>query len=791
MYKILLSECGEKAYQTAALAFQEMYEKVTGDVLPIITEADSESDLIVIGSDAVNDFTAQAFACNWIDSFDIRYGTDDYALRSVEANEHTYLFLAGGRGRSTLYAVYDYFERVAGCHYYWDGDVIVHHDQLPLGGLRVTERPRFAYRGLRYFAHRGLHRFQAEHWSLQDWQREIDWMVKRRLNYFMLRIGMDDLYQRAFPDVVSYPNATERLPEAAEEGFDDRTLFWSLEYRGILRQKLLAYAFDRDLIHSEDCGTMTHWYSRTPVEYLEKKRPKLLNQATSGYAENTGLCWDPRVRENMDNYFKLTETYVEQFGKPELFHTIGLAERLIFEDRGQNMNMKLFTYRRILQHVHEKYPAAKTMIASWDFIGWWYPEEVQKLMREFDPERTIILDYTSEHDDPDRCFTNWGVVGKFPWIFGIFHAYEAQNCLRGMYDVTKERMEIAKQDPFCKGMIFWPELSHSDPLVLEYLARNAWQPDQLTIEPLAESFCMERYGAYGPQMNQAWQAYLPLIKLVGWGHYSRRTPDDPDYVKYCHSWHDHRSTLVDILNGWDRAVLNDEETVRDRITDEGKNQLEANRARWTRLIGQARPYRQNLSDTLRALYTLPDEALDNPFVKRDVMDLAHSLLEQITHYGMLRLALACGRFEEGEDNGAQILAQCEAIYRTSEVIGRLLACHEDYSMNATMDGLKRVSPVNTMFETTLKHNLVNGYCRQASYEPWNYLFLDEQRVYFGWVRRNVEANRCGEWARDTREMGRALYQAFMDKPLEEMRPHGGDLKALLREAEAAVLQITI
>ena len=26
---------------------------------------------------------------------------------------------------------------------------------------------------LRYFAHRGLKRFQAEHWSLADWQREI------------------------------------------------------------------------------------------------------------------------------------------------------------------------------------------------------------------------------------------------------------------------------------------------------------------------------------------------------------------------------------------------------------------------------------------------------------------------------------------------------------------------------------------------------------------------------------------------------------------------------------------
>lgn len=776
MYKILLPECGEKAYKTAALAFQNMYYQVTGVTLPLISEPDLNSDLIVIGSDAVNDFTAQAFAEGWIDSFGIRYGTDDYAIYSARQNGHTFLFLAGGRGRSTLYAVYDYFERAAGCHYYWDGDVIPHHDVLPLTGFHITEKPRFEYRGLRYFAHRGLHRYQAEHWSLDDWKQEIDWMVKRRLNYFMLRIGMDDLFQRTFPETVSYPSATQRLPEAEKEGYDDRTLFWSLEYRGVLRKKLLDYAFERDLIHSEDCGTMTHWYSRTPLEYLDKIQPKLLGQESPGYNERTGLCWDPRVRENMDAYFKLTETYVEQFGKPELFHTIGLAERTIFEDRRQNMNLKLLTYRRILQRIHEKYPTAKTLIASWDFIGWWQSDEVERLIQEFDPERTIILDYTSEHDDPACAFPSWNIMGKFPWIFGIFHAYEAQNCLRGPYDITKSRLMAARRDPFCKGMIFWPELSHSDPLILEYLTRNAWAPEQLDIEPLAESFCMERYGLFGAQMNHAWQAYLPLIKLVGWGSYSRRTSDDPDYVKYCHNWHDNRSTLVDILNEWDKYVLPEKE----------EPLLHANRERWEHIIALARPHRSRIHATLEALYALSEDSLENAFVRRDVMDLAHSLLEQITHYGMLYLALQCARFADGADNGEVILRQCHAVYAVSEIIASLLACHEDYSMNATLDGLKAAAPVNPIYETTLKHNLVNGYCRQAAYEPWKFLYLDEQKVYFDWINRQITQNVRGIWSRDTAKQRAALYQTFMDRPLATMRPQCGDIKALLRQADDAI-----
>ena len=98
---------------------------------------------------------------------------------------------------------------------------------------RMTGRPDPAPFRTRLFAHRGLHRLQAEHWSLEDWKREIDWIVKRRMDYFMLRTGMDDLFQRAFPDVCPYPDASKPQP-GMYKGYNDRTLFWSLQFRGKL-----------------------------------------------------------------------------------------------------------------------------------------------------------------------------------------------------------------------------------------------------------------------------------------------------------------------------------------------------------------------------------------------------------------------------------------------------------------------------------------------------------------------------------------------------------------------------
>ena len=143
MLSIIKAETTEKAYDAAAEAFASMWEKVTGTKPAIVSEDDGKSDLAVIGSDAVNDVTARFFAEDRIDTLSIRYGTDDYAVYSVELDGRNALVLAGGRGRSTLYAVYDYFERAAGCHYYWDGDVIPHHDTLPLDGFHVAESPRF------------------------------------------------------------------------------------------------------------------------------------------------------------------------------------------------------------------------------------------------------------------------------------------------------------------------------------------------------------------------------------------------------------------------------------------------------------------------------------------------------------------------------------------------------------------------------------------------------------------------------------------------------------------------
>ena len=749
------------AYTVAAEAFRGLWKAVTGEALPIGTDW-GEGPCVLIGADDVLPAAANLLRDRAVDTLGIRYGTDDYCIRSAAYNGQSVLLLAGGRGRSTLYAVYDYFARAAGVRYYWDGDAVPQHDALPLEGWAVQERPRFDYRGLRYFAHRSLARFQAEHWGLADWKREIDWMCKRRLNYFMLRIGHDDVFQRAFPELVPYPDPNAPCPEYDPDsmpGYDDRTVFWSLEYRSKLRKMVLDYAFERDLIHSEDCGTMTHWYSRTPKAYLDAVKPEFVPQTTAGYRQPTGLVWDIRKSENLDRYFKLTEAYVENYGRPELFHTIGLAERMCYEDRTDNLRLKLFTYRQIARRLRDRWPDSKLLIASWDFVMYWKPDEVRKLVDELDPERTLILDYTSENPPEDTCFKAWGFWKRFPWIFGIFHAYESEADMRGDYALIDRRLRDAAEDPYCRGMILWPELSHSDTLMLEYFTDNAWSPRARDVHALIADLCRGRYGADAGYMNGVWEDFFPLLRLTAWSH----RPGNPLFGTNQEHLYNLLGQRFVMLRGFeDEQVLRYEEALRF-------------------FLSQAGPLDAAFPQVLSELAALSDAQLENPFLRRDAIDLARALVRRRINSGLERLEIVIRDSAAGRGDLTSVATRCDALLALVRGLGELLACSEEFSLAASLSRLSEEAPVNPCFEKTLRRNASCGYCRTQIAELFPGLYLPAMERYFDFLRALPADPRTAErpdWA----GLDKSLMQAFIDAPLPQLsaRPLRAVLADLVR-----------
>ena len=686
--------CHGQAYQVAGQELQKYWNQITGQTLEIVNQSNGEDSYLVIGSDAVNPFVRQLIERKVIRDFPLKTASDEFRLLTVKDGARTHLILAGGRGRATLYAVYCFLETRGGCRWFWDGDVVPHQDAIDITGLDVTETPRFYYRGTRYFAHRGLHRFQAEHWSLDDWKQEIDWLVKKRQNVFMLRIGMDDVFQKAFPDIVDYPDPSKPLPEALS-GYDNRSLFWSLQYRGQLRKALLQYAFDRDLMHPEDFGTMSHWYSRTPHQFLDAVKPEFLPNFT-GHGHPTALVWDVRQDKYLDYYWKLTQAHIDNYGKPELFHTIGPAERRCYKDREDNLRMKLYVYRRLIDNLRQHYPDAPLLLAGWDFYCTWQPQEVREFTNQLDPNRSILWDYEADAKS-DRNFTNWDVIGKFPYTFGIFQAYEAAMDIRGNYPLIEQRMKQVGNDPFCRGYILWPENSHSDIFLLNYFTANSWKPGETTDELLVE-FCRDRYGAQAEELLAIWRDVLPISQMLDWsGNF----------------WFQVFNTMNGKVKPQDAATWRN--ASRDQIP--------------------------RLQNAPQVLTRLAEVEWKTPFVYRDSIDLARTTIDRQLTCARVTLFAAMNDWREGKITAEQARAKVNAYYELAEAMRDTLALHSDYSIYETVEGMNAVEPiVNQDFDHVILDNASCTYCQSHQYELMQTWYMPCIKTICDWANDRLDRN---------------------------------------------------
>ncbi|MDD2709292.1 MAG: alpha-N-acetylglucosaminidase TIM-barrel domain-containing protein [Verrucomicrobiae bacterium] len=763
---VVIPEGGEKAYAIAGEVFAGMWEKITG-VKPALQAAGqcrAKGPLVVIGSDAVNALAQSLVVRGKIREFAIRYGTDDYHILSMRDGQRPVLLLAGGCGRSTLYAVYDFFKRRAKVSYFWDGDVAPQLKTIRLDGCDFRERPRFAWRGLRYFAHRGLSRFQAEHWNLDDWKKEIDWLLKKRLNIFMLRIGIDDLFQRAFPESCPYPPNDGPDPDAVPRSYEDRTSLWPLKYRGELRQQVLQYAFDRGLIHPEDVGTITHWYSHTPSSFY-KNNPNfpVLGQNTEGYDTVTGRVWDIHDERTWQAYWRLTQTHLREFGQPRLFHTIGLAERKFGRTDEENLKIKLFAYRKIQSLLRRHYPDAPLLIASWDFIVYWKNAEVRQLLRQFDPEKTVVLDYTADHAGR-KPYKDWGLYKHFPWIFGMFHAFAPNSEISGDYKMLAERLSEAAADPYCRGMVLWSELSHGDTFLLEYLASNSWRPQKLSLKDLIRSYCGTRYPAKARlRMGRVWDA---LFAIAGFSRFNVHFLD---------------ATKSFVFEPHFRILTSDAycDLTRKRMECFGS----AYRAARGNLPQSALVFK-SLADLTFALY-------DDPFWRRDAIDIARTVLNQVLRWTMVRLALELDAWRKDRTRAVRIRSLRGQATATLRLLGEVLSQHEDYSLHASLERLSQTTSINPHSEQTLKGNAENPYCRTYVYELLQHAYLPEFDVYFSWIDERLKSGGAREWRRPKlfAEKQREIQDHFYATPLHEMAPVGERTAASLKLLFAKIAKL--
>jgi len=721
----------DRAVRVAADAFAACHEKVTGFRPAVDIEETGAGPFVRVSTDATA-FTGE---------------TDAYRIRST-ANG---LELVGRNGRSAIYAVYDFFRRRCKAAYFWDGDVFEKTSAIDFAGLDVVEQSRFEYRACQYFAHRGLTRFNAEHWGFEDWKKEIDWALKNRLNVVRLCLGIEDLFQRAFPDIVPYPDpAATQETDSKKSGYDQRTPFWSLEYRSLLRRAVFAYAMERGLSLPVEFGPQTHWYARTPKEFLEKRKPAFMPQIDERYSQPSGLMWDCRQKEWFDAYFRLSEAAIDTYGYSGLLFNPGFDERTVYSNRADNVRLKIDMLKRFNDEATRRHPDAKLLMEGWDFYLCWKPDEMRELTETLDPKTTVIWDFMADADGmrcypwipEDNNFTQWGVTNRFPYVFGYTLAHERGLDIRCNYDRIREREAAMRSDPMCKGYCLWPENSHTDIFAWRYFTDNCWNLSDKPVGDLLAAFCRDRYGRQAAAFERAWKRLIPYSKQKVWS--------------------------ANLLGAFIGAY------------DWSRNSA----GRWS---GPAKLHVDlPMKDVVSAL---ADVEWEGDFVRRDSLDLLRTALDRKILAAFEDVMKAYYDCKSSKVHAATVKAKAQRLEGLVAALTDLLELHTDYSVAESFDRLDAVERIrNPDYEHILFENASCPYCMSHQFEFAKGWYLPRAREIAALLTVRAEK---GDFSTlpaptDFRErMGRDAHPLKVYAPDRRVRTADGYRSIVRRIAELA------
>ena len=173
-------------YQFAAHELQRYFDVLSGARLEIMNpqearRAPSTLSWILLGGPEANDLVKDAESKKLVQFEGLKPG--GFVVRSVEVAGRPALIVGGSDPASTMYAAYDFVERL-GAVFLITGDVLpLKRANLPSSALDVRSEPAFAKRGI-------YTTFEYENrslMSLKDWHHWLDQMAKLKFNYLHLQ----------------------------------------------------------------------------------------------------------------------------------------------------------------------------------------------------------------------------------------------------------------------------------------------------------------------------------------------------------------------------------------------------------------------------------------------------------------------------------------------------------------------------------------------------------------------------------------------------------------------------
>jgi hypothetical protein len=360
--------------------------------------------------------------------------------------------------------------------------------------------------------------------------------------------------------------------------------------------------------------------------------------------------------------------------------------------------MKVKLTRSILSEAKRRYPQSKRLLAGWDLYCMKKPQEVKAFLKNI-PEDVIIWDYEADASI-NTWFGEWDIVGKRPYVFGVFMAYEAGLDSRADYTKIAARQKLIENDPMCKGYILWPESSHVDSIGIEWFAKNAWRADKPAVQPLVADYCARRYPDEAKKMTDLWMKTIPVSTNM----------------QNVWRW----NAFLPILREMGEGLIKKKE-----------------RDRWPEAKGKG--FFAALPEVVAALKSMDWD--EDEFLKRDMIDIARVWADRVAVDAENEMFREYFKWIDGDQKAQARFAELvEVVYARLDALAVLLAQHADFSLCDTYDRIAKEHPVAYPgFMSVLVDNSANSYCTSHHAELARHCYLPAFRRFTDLLKAKMAA----------------------------------------------------
>jgi len=695
-----------------------------------VEEADKAGGIagcFLVGTPESNPAIAQLEKDGAVDFSALTGATDGFLIRSVKAGDGSAVVIGGLPDRATLYGVYHYLEKYHHVGFFWDGERVP-KGELIMGGLNEVQISPFEIRWLHRWNRVVMKKYTGWMDTVEEWKRDLDWQSKVKLNATagFGSISVEGLGSAGVEEKVFGVGPLSDLPMTGDGSWP-----WArIEPDKQFSEKTLAV-----IRYTHDLGIRTSYWvpiGGVPRRYKDAHPEK-------EYVGHSALL-SPSDPDAMKLSTALLRVFTEKFGTSHLYAGDAYGEQAPGKEP---LQLKIEGTRRTAEFLREvdADPSMIYLAFGWDTIvnpgSIWPKRNVKRFLKEL-PEHAWCYEIYADLVPKPFFDVYEGYFGR-RWAYGVIGDLGGDDSLHGDFEFDLQNARNAVRTyPNCRGFTIGPENSRLNLPYYDFIARVAWNPEEVDVDTWVDDFCLRRYGPEAAAgMAEAWRAALPAMafKYPGWWMTPRplyQMVNRPPLAMN-RPYLERRMPQTCLAMGMDRDAL-----------------------------ALALAERENLAES--ALY------------ENDLVELARTFLHRVTDYYLVEWVLAT---ERGDTAAAE--ADEKMLFAAMDWVKLILSHRPDYHLSTTRDLMAGIKGGNPYYEKIVRNNAIDqAYDTFDAYEVIELYYKPLVRAYMAFVRG------------DAHPTVDEVKAAWMAAPLELGEEHvfkGSTIDAIAAMAEWAGAEI--